>query len=419
VKLAGVHVAGVRLPPLRTGLAVSLLLGTLLSAAVVHAADEPRILTPAPSSFETLTRFTALLEALQKTYAQPSRINTDWYMTVALRGFVRSIDPEADLLTSAEAALTNESTETAADIGLSFAIRDDFPTIISARDGSPAQSADLLPGEQILAIGDISTSHARRLEVDRFLRGAPNTPVSLRIIDPGTGAIRDVRLRRTASAPPPGAALRVLDNGIAYYRISEFTPGAVENLRSAMTFAKSQRVPGIILDLRNNPGGAFLTAQAAASFFLPKGADVVSLAYANPAGRATFPSDESLNVTVPLVLLVNGGTAAEAEVFAAALQDNQRARIVGSKTFGRGFLTTSTRLSDGSTLVTPTAYYLRPSNQLLQDKGLTPDVIVELPRETERALARAGFGAFDWKNNQTGVLATDLPLAKALSLLTK
>jgi carboxyl-terminal processing protease len=157
----------------------------------------------------------------------------------------------------------------------------------------------------------------------------------------------------------------------------------------------------------------------AASFFLVKGAEIVALEYGSPGLHTTFVSDENLKVTTPLVLLVNGGTAAEAEVFAAALQDNHRARIVGTQTFGRGFLTASTALADGSVLVTPTAYYMRPSKQILQEKGLTPDVIVELPRETERSLARAGFGTFDWKTDRREVLATDLPLAKAMSLLAK
>lgn len=412
MKLPRNHAAGARL-------VVSLLSCALLSAIDGHAADEPRILTPAPSSFETLSRFTALLEALQKHYVQPARINTDWYTTAALRGFVRSIDPEADLLTSEEAASTNESADTTAGIGLSFVIRDDFPTVVSPRDGSPAENAGLLPGEQIIAIGDVPTPHARRLEVDRLLRGPADFPVNLRVGDPRTGAIRDLQLPRTARGSPRGAALRFLDQGVAYYRVSQFTQGTVENFRAAMTLAKGERAPGIILDLRNNPGGAFGAAQVAASFFLPRGAEVVSLEYANPAVRTTFVSDESLNVTAPLVLLVNGGTAAEAEVFAAALQDNKRARVVGSRSFGRGLLATPTRLSDGSVLVLPTAYYLRPSKQMLQDKGLTPDVIVELPRESERSLARAGFGTFDWRNDKARVLAADLPLAKALSLLAK
>lgn len=388
-------------------------------AVAALAANEPRILTPAPSSFETLSRFTHLLEALQTHYVQPGRINTDWYTTVALRGFVRSIDPEADLLTAEEAASTNESANAAADIGLSFVIRDDFPTVVSPHDGSPAESAGLLAGEQIISIGDVPTPHARRLDVDRLLHGPSNLPINLRVIDPRTGAVRDVHLPRTGRAFPRGAALRFLDNGVAYYRLAEFTPATLESFRAAMTLAKSERPAGIILDLRNNPGGTFPAAQIATSFFLPKGKEIVSLDYADPTLRTTFVSDESLNVTAPLVLLVNDGTAAEAEVFAAALQDNQRARVVGSRSFGRGLFVTSTRLSDGSVLVVPTAYFLRPSKQVLQDKGLTPDAVVELPRETERSLARTGFGTFDWSKDKAGVLATDLPLAKALSLLTK
>jgi carboxyl-terminal processing protease len=186
-----------------------------------------------------------------------------------------------------------------------------------------------------------------------------------------------------------------------------------------MIVAKSGGASGIILDLRNNAGGAFEAAQVAASFFLVKGTEVVALEYGSPGLHTTFVSDESLKVTAPLILLVNGGTAAEAELFAAALQDNHRARIVGSQSFGRGFLTASTRLSDGSVLVLPTAYYMRPSKQILQGNGLTPDVVVALPCETERSLARSGFGTFDWKNDRREVLATDLPLAKALSLLAK
>jgi carboxyl-terminal processing protease len=388
-------------------------------ACILGAADGPRVLTPTPSSFETLSRFTELLEVLQKTYAQPTRINTARSTTAALRGFVRSIDPEADLLTPEEAAVTNELADTAAVVGLNFAIRDGFPTVISPRDGSPAENAGLLGGEQIIAITDVPTAHARRIEVDRLLGGPRDFPVNLRVLDPRTGAVRDLHLRRTVPGPVPQTVLRYLDKNVAYYRLPQFNQDTVESLRAAMILAKSKGTAGIILDLRNNAGGAFEAAQVAASFFLPKSTEIVALEYGSPGLHTDFVSDESLKITTPLVLLVNGGTAAEAEVFAAALQDNNRARIVGSQSFGRGFLTASAQLSDGSVLVIPTAYYMRPSKQILEDKGLTPDAIVDLSRETERSLARAGFGTFDWKTDHNEVLTTDLPLAKALSLLAK
>jgi carboxyl-terminal processing protease len=399
---------------------MTIILGCLAAiAAPVLAADEPRIITPTPSSFETLSRFTELLDTLQKDYVQPSRVNTEWYTTVALRAFVRSIDPEADLLTPEEAMASIESNTAPADIGLTFVVHGGVPTVVSPRDGSPAQRAGLLAGDQIIAIDNASTLLARRSEVQRLLGGTVDSEVSVRVLDPTSGNVRDLHLHRAARGSSPVTALRMLDNGVAYYRLTEFSKDSADNLRAAMILARGQHVTGIILDLRNNAGGAFLTVQPAASIFLPKGAEIVSLEYADPTLHAGFVSEEGAKVMIPVVLLVNGGTAAEAEAFAAALQDNNRAQIVGSRTFGCGFLATSTRLKNGSVLVMPTAYYMRPSRQILQDKGILPGVIVELPRETERSLAMAGFGAFDWKNAKAKVLATDLPLAKAFSILAK
>ena len=397
--------------------AASLLSCLLLLPVCSRAADQPQILTPNASSFESLSRFTEVLEALQKNYAQPSRIEAGQHTVAALRAFVRSVDPEADLLAPGELASTNISS--GADIGLNFAIREDYPVVIAPRDDSPAQDAALLPGERLIAVNGTSTLHARRIEVERLLRGPANSPVTLRVLDPTTSTVRDMQLLRAASGTSSGVVLKFLDKSVAYCRVPEFTVAAVEKLHGAMARAKSERVSGVILDLRNNAGGAFEAAQVAASIFLPKGANIVTLEYASPSQRTTFVSDENEKFAAAVVLLVNGGTAGEAEIFAAALQDNKRAQVVGSKTFGRGFLVASVALGDGSVLSVPTAYYLRPSKQVLQGTGLMPDIVVDLPRDTERLLDRLGFSTFDWANHKTQVLKTDLPLAKALSLLTK
>jgi carboxyl-terminal processing protease len=324
--------------------AATLLGAVLLVAASVHAADEPRIITPTPSSFETLSRFTELLDTLQKNYVQPSRVNAEWYTTAALRAYVRSIDPEADLLTPEEAMAANESNAAPADIGLTFVIRGGIPTVVSPSDGSPAQRAGLLAGDQIIAIDSSSTLLARRSEVKRLLGGPVDSEVRLRVVDPISGSVRDLHLHRAARGSSPVTTLRMLDKGVAYYRLAGFSKETTDNLRTAMTLARGEHVTGIILDLRNNPGGAFLTVQPDASIFLPKGAEIAALEYSAPGLHTDFVSEDGEKVTTPLVLLVNGGTAAEAEAFAAALQDNHRAEIVGSKTFGCGFLATSTRL---------------------------------------------------------------------------
>lgn len=397
----------------------SLLSCLLLLAAGARAADQPQILTPNASSFESLSRFTEVLEALQKNYAQPSRIDISQNTIVALRAFVRSVDPEADLLAPGELASTNLSSDVSGNIGLSFAIREDYPVVIAPRDDSPAQDAGLLAGERLIAVNGAPTLHARRIEVERLLRGPANSPVTLRMFDPTTGTVRDVQLLRAVLNASPGVALKFLDKGVAYCRIPEFTVTAVEQLHAAMARAKSERASNVILDLRNNPGGAFEAAQVAASIFLPKDANIVALEYANPSQRTTFVSDQNKKFTAPVVVLVNGGTAGEAEVFAAALQDNKRAQLVGSKTFGRGFLIATVALGDGFVLSVPTAFYLRPSKQRLQGVGVKPDLVVDLSRDAERLLDRLGFSTFDWAHHKTQVLRTDLPLAQALSLLTK
>jgi carboxyl-terminal processing protease len=383
-----------------------------------RAPAEPRILTPTPSTFETLSRFTELLDTLQKNYAQPSRVNAEWYTTAGLRAFVRSIDPDADLLTPEEAASANQLNAAAADIGLAFVTRGGVPTVVSPRDGTPAQRAGLLAGDQIIAIDNSSTLLARPSEVDRLLGGPADSEVSVRVVDPVSEAVRVLRLHRAAPAASPEPALKALDKGVAYYRLPEFSTNAVEGLRTAMTLARSRHATGIILDLRNNPGGSFRTVPPAASLFLPKDAKVVSLDYAAQASHADFLSEDGPKVTAPVILLVNSGTAAEAEAFAAALQDNHRAQVVGARTFGRGFLPASARLANGFVLVMPTAYYLRPSKQILQERGLTPDVVVDWPRELERSASSAGFGTFNWKDDKTAILSADPPLAKAFAQLT-
>jgi carboxyl-terminal processing protease len=388
-------------------------------AIAAQTADAPRILTPDSSSFESLSRFTELLDALQKNYLQPARIDGGQHTAAALRAFVRSLDPEADLLTPDEVAATNASASAMADTGLRFALSGDYPTVISPRDDSPAQDAGVLAGEQIVAIDKTPLLYARRIVVEELLRGPVNSRVTLRVLDPTTSAIRDLRLLRAAPTSSSSVALKFLDNGVAYCRVPEFTLAVVENLRAAMARAKKERASGVILDLRNNAGGAFEAAQVAASMFLPKDANIVALEYAHSSQHATFVSNEGGKFTMPLVILVNAGTAAEAEMFAAALHDNKRARIVGSRTFGRGFLVASIALSDGSVLSLPTAYYMPPSREIFQGTGLMPDVFVDLPRQTERLIERIGFNTFKWPSHRTQVLGTDLPLARALSLLSK
>jgi carboxyl-terminal processing protease len=393
----------------------------LLAAPALFAADattEPQVLTPGPTAFNALSRFASVLEALQKHYIQPPLINDAGHTTAALREYIRSLDPEADLLTAEEAAVAPSTTNTTGDVGLSVVVRYDYPTIVTPADGTAAQRAGLLAGDQLIAIDGRPMLHARLTEVTARLRGPVGSKLVARVRDPGTGETRDVPLKR-ASAPLPMEDPVVLRHGIVYFRVPEFSVAVVERLRPELLQPQVRQAPGLILDLRNNPGGAFEAAQAAASLFLPARAEIVTLDYPVPGLRSSFGSDTGSKFTAPVVVLVNGGTAAEAEIFAAALRDNKRARLVGSRTFGRGYHFDLVRLPDGSSLWLPTADYMPPSGQSFHNTGLSPDVVVELPRKTERGLATAGFGSFRSLGSKDRLLATDLPLARAVELLAK
>lgn len=402
----------------RTAAAIGWLLFASTSLPAADApADGTSVVTPPTGERDVFTQFATMLEELQKHYIDPSKVRASDHTTAVLREYVRSLNPEADLYTSEEAVAAAAPTpEDAGDVGLSLALQGDYPTVISARDDSPAQSVRLFTGDQITAINGQSMAHARLFDVMKQFRDPAATRFTLRVADPVVGTTRTVALQRGTRSTAANTHLKFLGKGIAYSRLAEISLPVVEQLQSDITRAQNGHARGLILDLRNNPGGAFDAAVVGARMFLPNTAEIVSLDYSKPEYRTTFVSDNNSRFTVPVILLVNGGTAAEAEIFAAALHDNDRARLVGSKTFGRGLFFGQFPLPDGSALYIPTAQYLPPSHQPYQSTGLVPDVEVEIPREDERRLATVGFGSFDWVNDKADVLKSDITLARALEM---
>ncbi len=403
------------------GAAIGLLLlaAPALRAAVTPEAN-PAVVAPSGPARDVFVQFASALEDLQKHYIDPSKIHAGEHSTAALREFIRSLDPEADLYTPDEVSgIDAQVPPDLGDIGVSLALRKDYPTVVTARDNSSAQDTHLFTGDQIIAIDGQPLLHARLFDVAHRLQGTPLSTLKLRVLDPVSGETRQVVVERMVMRPAPGVHLKFLGQGVAYCRVPEFTQPVVESLLTELKKSKLQMAKALVLDLRNNPGGGFDTAMVAARLFLPDKAEIVSLEYGRPEYRTTFVSDGSYKCPLPLVVLVNEGTAAEAEIFAAALQDHKRARLVGSRTFGRGLLFGQFPLPDGSALFIPTAQFIPPSHKPFNSVGLTPDIAVEVPRETERRLETLGFGTFDWTQDKNEVLESDLTLARALQLFAK
>lgn len=394
---------------------VRALAGSLLLVAVTARGAEPDVVAPSgASTFGAFTQFAQVLKTLDEHYIDPGKISSAPQVTTALREFVRALDPDAEVYAAGERGSAPAGT---VDLGLWLAMRHGVPTVVSPRDGTAAQRAGLLSGEQIVAINDQATTNLRLIEIERQLRGRPGDKVLLRLLDPGAG-VQELVITRATPAPAPPVGLAFLKGGVGYARLGAFTPETADQLGTILRAPPRQQPAGLILDLRHNPGGPLPAVQALAELFLADKKPIVTLQFPRPQRVVTFTSDNPAPVATRLVVLVNAGTADTAEILAAALRDHGRARLVGVPTFGLGRQFRLFALAGGGHLSLPVAYYLPPAGQPFHGTGLQPDVIVPLDRDAERRLAAAGFGQFPTPRAQAEALALDRQLAKALDLLT-
>jgi carboxyl-terminal processing protease len=263
-------------------------------------------------------------------------------------------------------------------IGIEVQTKNGQVVVVTPIDGSPAQRAGLRPGDIILKVDnqDIADWPLNRV-VDHIL-GPAGTSISLTLEDPRTSHIRQVTLKRAAVKLHEVTWQRVPGTALAHVRIATFDAGVTRDLRKALQECQRAQVKGIILDLRNDPGGLLEEAIGVASQFLTNGNVVLTK---DAKGEITkMPVLEGgLTPTIPLVVLVNQGSASAAEIVAGALQDSGRGPLVGETTFGTGTVLEQFGLSDGSALLLAVGEWLTPKGRSFWHKGITPQFVVPLP----------------------------------------
>ncbi len=299
-------------------------------------------------------------------------------------------------------------------IGAEVQMKDGHVVIVAPIDGSPAQKAGLRPGDIILKVDGIDITGLPLNQVVQRILGPAGTKVTLTILNPTTGGTHDVTLVRARITIQNVTWARLPGTTIAHVRIAAFSQGVTKDLQKALTDIQQQGLTGVILDLRNDPGGLLDEAIGVASQFL-KGGNV--LLEKNAQGQITPVPVQPGGVAtdVPTVMLINAGTASAAEIVAGALQDAQRATLVGETTFGTGTVLSEFSLSDGSALLLATEEWLTPQERVIWHKGISPDVTVSLPPtvaplfpEAEQEMTSAQL-----QNSE------DKQLLKALDLLTQ
>jgi len=265
-------------------------------------------------------------------------------------------------------------------VGVEIQVKEGHVVIVTPLDDSPAQRAGLRAGEVILKVGgeEISDWPLSRV-VDR-ITGKVGTKVTLTLQDPRSGRTRQVSLVRASIKLHEVTWQRLPGTSIAHLRLATFDAGVTRDLKKALTQIKNEGLTGIVLDLRNNPGGLLDEAVGVASQFLKEG-NVLVAKDAKGQSEPVPVEKGGLATDVPLVALVNEGSASAAEIVAGALQDAHRATLVGETTFGTGTVLGEFRLSDGSALLLAIEEWLTPEGHSIWHKGITPQLVMALPAE--------------------------------------
>jgi carboxyl-terminal processing protease len=299
-------------------------------------------------------------------------------------------------------------------IGAEVHMREGNFVIVTPLDGSPAERAGLRPGEILLRVDGRSVTGLHLQEVLGLLSGSPGTPVDLVVLDPETRRIRDVHLVRAATRSQDVTWIRLPGSAVAHVRVASFRPGIAGQLGKALAEIGKQGMSGIILDLRNNPGGVVDESGLVVSEFLTRGNALFERdAKGGLRPIKVRPSEPVCDLK--MAVLVNRGTASSAEIVAGALKDANRASLVGETTFGAGTVLNEFPLSDGSALLLAVKEWLTPGGRNIWHKGILPDIEVPLSAGTSPLFPEA-----EVKMNASQLQATeDEQLKRALSLFTQ
>lgn len=244
--------------------------------------------------------------------------------------------------------------------------------------GSPAEESGLLEGDLIIKVNDTYTKDMPLDEVVSMIKGEEGTTVVLTVMREGEADALEIEVERR-EVPKQTVTYEMLENDIAYIRISEFDKITVEQFTDALAMAKGSEMLGLILDLRDNPGGNLAAVIDVARMLLPKG--LVVYTEDKAGNRQDYSCDGEHELTVPMVVLVNGGSASASEVLSGAIKDYEKGKLLGTTTFGKGIVQKYLAISDGSAVKLTTSKYYTPKGNNIHGIGIEPDEVLELDYE--------------------------------------
>lgn len=353
----------------------------LTLALLVISSGGTHEVTAVEDSYEQLKVFTEVLSLIQANYVEETKPRDLIYS--GIKGMLESLDPHSAFMPpDIFKEMQVETQGSFGGLGIEITVKDRMLTVVAPIEGTPADRAGIHPGDRIVKIDGNPTKDMTLMEAVKKLRGPKGTSVALTILrEESPGPFELTLVREVIEVK--SVKTKDLGDGIAYVRISAFQERTGKDLLKAIEQLGQGVMSAMVLDLRNNPGGLLNQAVQVSDLFLDQGQLIVYTEGRIKNQDLRFSAEHGAQVPkIPIVVLVNGGSASASEIVAGALQDWKRAVILGTKTFGKGSVQTVVPLSDGSGLRLTTAKYFTPKGRSIHGTGLMPDIIVEVPRPT-------------------------------------
>ncbi len=360
----------------------------LLALQAVAVQAEPTVTDQNDKLYKQLELFEQALSIVRSDYVEQPEAEQLIYG--ALKGMLATLDPYSQFLDpDSYNELKIETGGEFGGLGIEITIKDELLTVISPIDDTPAYKAGLKPGDRIVKIDGEITRGITLHDAVKKLRGKPGTSVMLTILREGDNALKDVTLTRDNIKFASVREAKILEDHIGYIRLSDFQSNTPHDMNEAISKLRAENMDSIVFDLRNNPGGLLDVAVSVSELFLNQQQIILTtkgrLRNQNMEFRA---SRDGIINNLPLVVLINEGSASASEIVAGAIQDHKRGVLIGAKSHGKGSVQTVFPLKDGSALRLTTSKWFTPSGRPIHGTGIMPDVVVPFeapPEEKEKS----------------------------------
>ena len=369
----------------RHGMPVVLLLVGVALGFFLAGQWVPNVSAVPRQDYESLEAFTNVLSIVKKNYVED--VDTKNLVTGAINGMLSSLDPHSAYLTpDLYKELQMDTQGRFGGLGIEITVKNGILTVVSPIEDTPAFKAGVKPGDMIFKIEDEFTKDMTLVDAVKKMRGPKGTKITISIKREGVPELIDFTLMRD-TIRVQSVRSRTLEEGYGYIRLAQFQERSDRDLQKALEKLAAEKggIKGLVLDLRNDPGGLLTQAVRVSDLFLDSGLIVYTEGRIESQKQKYFAQKEGTWTDFPMVVLVNGGSASASEIVAGALQDHKRAVVLGTKTFGKGSVQTILPLDDNSALRLTTARYFTPNGRSIQALGIVPDIVVDSSPQEAKA----------------------------------